>query len=298
MTAGLLPVSMFCPQGEGMTATGTSRAPVVGWIGLGDQGLPMAVALVDAGFPLHVWARRPASLDGLSNVPHVSHDNVEDLAAACDIVALCVGTDDDVLQLAGQLLKGLRPGSVVVNHGTGLPSAAVRLTELCAVSGVEVLDAPVSGGRPGAEERRLTTMVGGSPEVAERCEKVFAAYSRHVVHLGAAGSGQTAKLFNNTLMMMNQAAIADIADLANRLGLDLTQLFGVLKLGSASSAALTLLNTMVRPDNVEHLSGVEALDMELFEQAMREADVDAAEATARGLSGAERLPDLIRRLNV
>ncbi|MCK7621606.1 NAD(P)-binding domain-containing protein [Streptomyces sp. RS10V-4] len=64
-----------------------------------------------------------------------------------------MGTDDDVLQLADQLLEDLRPGAIVVNQGTGLPGNAVRLTELCAKGGVEVLDAPVSGGRPAAQER-------------------------------------------------------------------------------------------------------------------------------------------------
>ncbi|WP_437064531.1 NAD(P)-binding domain-containing protein [Streptomyces sp. enrichment culture] len=88
-----------------------------------------------------------------------------------------MGTDDDVLQLADQLLEDLRPGAVVVNHGTGLPGNAVRLTELCAKGGVEVLDAPVSGGRPAAQERRLTVAVGGpqsavrspQPNAARRC---------------------------------------------------------------------------------------------------------------------------------
>ncbi|MEU8699552.1 NAD(P)-dependent oxidoreductase [Streptomyces sp. NPDC048680] len=280
-----------------MTATGTTTAPVVGWIGLGDQGLPMADAIAHVGFPLHAWARRPTSLDALSDVPHTRHDDLKDLAVACDIVGLCVGTDDDVLQPAEQLPAGLRQGSVVVNHGTGVPSAAVRLTEMCAAAGVEVLDAPVSGGRPAAEERRLTTMVGGPQQVAERCEPVFNAFSRHVVHLGDAGAGQTAKLFNNALLMMNQAAITDIVDLAAALKVDAVRLVEVLKLGSASSAALALLNAMVTPDNVEHLSGIEALDMELFDQATREADLDSAAVTARGLSGAHRLPELLRHLN-
>ncbi|MEU9455540.1 NAD(P)-dependent oxidoreductase [Streptomyces sp. NPDC048277] len=280
-----------------MTPTGTSGFPAVGWIGLGDQGLPMAKAVARTGRPLHAWARRPVSLDGLSGVPHVRHDGITDLAAVSDIVALCVGTDDDVLRLAGQLLRGLRPGSVVVNHGTGLPSTAVRLTGMCAAAGVEVLDAPVSGGRPAAEERRLTTMVGGPRPVAERCEPVFAAFSRHVLHLGDAGAGQLAKLFNNALLMMNQAAIEEIVGLAAQLGLDPVRLVEVLKLGSASSAALTLLNTMVTPDTVRHLSGVEALDMELFDQAMSEAGIDAAAVTARGLTGARGLPGLVGRLN-
>ncbi|MGW4517680.1 NAD(P)-dependent oxidoreductase [Streptomyces sp. NPDC004393] len=280
-----------------MAEARTQERPVVGFIGLGDQGLPMATAIAEAGFPLHVWARSPASLDGLGKVPHQRHDTLGDLAAACDIICLCVRTDDDVLELAGQLLDGLRPGTVVVNHGTGLPGNAVRLTELCAKGDVAVLDAPVSGGRPAVQERRLTTMVGGPQSEAERCTPVFQSFSRHVVHLGEAGAGQTAKLFNNALLMMNQAAIAEIVELAVELQLDLGRLVEVLKLGSAASAALSLLNTMVRPDNVAHLSGVEALDMELFAQAVREAGVDSTAVTERGLAGAHGLTQLLHRLN-
>ncbi|GLZ11727.1 6-phosphogluconate dehydrogenase [Actinomadura sp. NBRC 104425] len=272
--------------------------PPVGFIGLGDQGLPMATAIAEAGFPLHAWARRSASLDGLRGVPHARHDDIRGLAAACDIVALCVSTDEDVLQLVtGGLLEALRPGAVVVNHGTGLPSNAVRLTEICAPAGVEVLDAPVSGGRPAAEERRLTTLVGGPRTAVERCEPVFASFSRHVVHLGGAGAGQTAKLFNNALLAMNQAGIAEIVDLAAAQGMDPARLVGALKLGSASSAALTLLNTMVTLDNVEHLSRVEALDMELFDTAMREAGVDPGAVTQRGMAGARGLSRLLHSLN-
>ncbi|MET8956094.1 NAD(P)-dependent oxidoreductase [Streptomyces sp. NPDC004533] len=280
-----------------MAEARTQERPVVGFIGLGDQGLPMATAIAEAGFPLHVWARSPASLDGLGKVPHQRHDTLGELAAACDIICLCVRTDDDVLELAGQLLDGLRPGTVVVNHGTGLPGNAVRLTELCAKGDVAVLDAPVSGGRPAAQERWLTTMVGGPQSEAERCTPAFQSFSRHVVHLGEAGAGQTAKLFNNALLMMNQAAIAEIVELAVELQLDLGRLVEVLKLGSAASAALSLLNTMVRPDNVAHLSGVEALDMELFAQAVREAGVDSTAVTERGLAGAHGLTQLLHRLN-
>ncbi|MFJ4715673.1 NAD(P)-dependent oxidoreductase [Streptomyces sp. NPDC088785] len=271
--------------------------PVVGFIGLGDQGLPMARAIAGAGFPLRVWARRPASLEPLADVPHEAADSVEALAAACDVVALCVGTDEDVERLVGQMLPRLREGAVVVNHGTGVPATAARLAERCSARGVAVLDAPVSGGRPAAEEKRLICMVGGPHSAAERCRPVFEAFSAHVVHLGPSGAGQTAKLFNNALLMLNQRSIADIVTLAARMDVELGPLVEVLELGSASSAALSLLNTMVRPDNVEHLSQVEALDMELFDRAVRDAGTDPGEVTERGLSGARGLPALLSRLN-
>lgn len=97
--------------------------PTVGFMGLGDQGLPMATAIAEAHHPLHVRARRPGSLDVLSDTAHVRHDDTKDLAAACGIVALCVSADGDVLRLVGDtLLDALSPGSVAVNHGTGTPA--------------------------------------------------------------------------------------------------------------------------------------------------------------------------------
>ncbi|WP_247706371.1 NAD(P)-dependent oxidoreductase [Streptomyces liliiviolaceus] len=277
--------------------TAPKNTPVVGFIGLGDQGLPMASAVAEAGFALRVWARRPASLEPLAGIPHQAADSVEDLAASCDVVALCVGTDEDVERLIAQMLPHLRSGAIVVNHGTGVPAIATRLAEQCVARQVAVLDAPVSGGRTAAEKKRLTCMVGGPDAAFEQCRPVFEAFSAHVVHLGQTGAGQTAKLFNNALLMLNQRSIADIIALVDQLDLDLLSLLDVLKLASGASAALSLLNTMVRTDNVEHLSKVEALDMELFDQAMRDAGIRAEEVTERGLSGARSLPALLTRLN-
>ena len=89
--------------------------PAVGFVGLGDQGLPMATAVARAGYPLHAWARRSASLDALGDTEHVGHDTTGDLGAACDVVGLCVSSDENVMRI---VTGGLRPGAVVVNHGT------------------------------------------------------------------------------------------------------------------------------------------------------------------------------------
>jgi 3-hydroxyisobutyrate dehydrogenase-like beta-hydroxyacid dehydrogenase len=269
----------------------------VGFIGLGDQGLPMAIAIAEAGYELHVWARRPSSIYGLGQVAHVPHAELSELAAACQIVGVCVSTDEDVRQLVVDGLLGrLAAGSVVVNHGTGTPRNAIALSEACAPAGVEILDAPVSGGRPGAGERRLLTMVGGPRETAERCRPVFETFSRHVVHLGGAGAGQTAKLLNNALLMLNQQSVLEIVELAAGLGLEPVRLVEVLKLGSANSNALGHFGSLITPENVGHLAAVEALDMELFATAMRDAGVDAEAITARGLAGANGLASVMRRL--
>ncbi len=277
--------------------TKTSK-PAVGWIGLGDQGLPMARAIAQRGFPLHVWARRSSSLDALSDVEHVGHDDVTGLAAAVDIVGICVGTDEDVMGLlTAGLLAGLRPGSIVVNHGTGTPGNARKFTQACADVGVEVLDAPVSGGRPAALERRLITMVGGPQSAMDRCRPVLETFSRDVVHLGGAGAGQTAKLFNNALMITNQAAIADIFELAAKSDTDPVRLFQVLKQASAGSTVLGLFNTMITPDTVEHLAKVQGVDLDIFDDAMREDGLDGSAVTARARSGNDRLAGVVAILN-
>ena len=275
-----------------------SGKPAVGWIGLGDQGLPMATAVAEQGFPLHAWARRPASLDSLSGVDHARHDDLAGLAAACDIVGICVGTDDDVTGLVtGGLVEGLRPGSIVVNHGTGTPANARTLAEICRGAGVEVLDAPVSGGRPAAQERRLITMVGGSAPAVDRCRPVFRTFSRDVVHLGGPGAGQTAKLFNNALMIMNQAAIADIFELAPESDVDPVRPFEVLQEASAGSTVLGLFTTMITTETVDHLAEVQGLDLDIFDEAMRAYGLDPTAVTTRARSGNDRLGDVVRILS-
>ncbi|MEV6537365.1 NAD(P)-binding domain-containing protein [Streptomyces sp. NPDC051639] len=242
--------------------TRSSHLPVIGFIGLGGQGLAMARAIAGAGFTLRVWARRPATLDALQAVPYEASDTVEDLAATCEVIALCVRSDEVVSRLVQQMLPHLRPGTVVVNHGAGTPASAMRLTELCARRGVMVVDAPVSGGRSAAEERRLTTMVGGPQEAVRRSIPVFRSFSSRIVHLGAAGAGQAGNVFKDALnVLMDQVAAEDAsAPAAQRL--DMGQLVAALKLDSASSAALHLLGSVLSSEDGKQFSTVQALSAE------------------------------------
>lgn len=269
----------------------------VGFIGLGDQGLPMATAIAGAGFELHLWARRPGSLEPLAAVPHRVHATAEELSAVCDVVALCVSEDADVLDLVEhKLLPNLRPGAVVLNHGTGTPANARRLAELCGDRSVYCLDAPVSGGRPAAEKHELTTLVGGPTDVVEAVRELLAAFSAHVIHLGEVGSGQMAKLFNNAMLIVNQATIAELLDLAAQTGTDTARLVEALTKGSASSRALTLFGTMITPENVAHLSAVEDLDVDIFEAAMTDAGVAASAVVQRAHEGARSMADVLAHL--
>ncbi|WP_049573949.1 NAD(P)-dependent oxidoreductase [Streptomyces sp. SBT349] len=278
-----------------MSAT-TATPERIGFIGLGDQGGPMARAIAEAGHPLHAWARRPASLAILDGVPYTAHAGAADLAAACDILCLCLPEDEDVrsVVLDGGLLEHMKPGSVLVNHGTGLPAFAGELTRLCAAHDVHVLDAAVSGARAGALAKTLTTMVGGDETQAKRCEGIFQSFSTSVVYMGGAGSGQLAKLFNNALMMMNQRSIEEIIEVAQRVHLDLPRLLEVLGTGSATSAALTSLNAAITVDNAEHLTKLQLIDMQLFADAVAPHHAQADDVTARAVDGSHGLVALAR----
>ncbi|MEU4519986.1 NAD(P)-dependent oxidoreductase [Amycolatopsis sp. NPDC024027] len=268
--------------------------PTVGFIGLGDQGAPIAQAISDGGYPLHVWARRPGSLTALDGDAFTPHPSIAELAAASDVVGLCLREDADNLQVAveGGLLANMRPGTVVVNHGTGLPQAARELARLSEPYGVDVVDAPVSGGHAVALARQLTTIVGGEAPVVERLTPVFRTFSKEVVHVGPAGSGQYGKLFNNALMMMNHRNVVEVLRLAQALKLPIHPLLDVLRAGSASSFALQAIGPSITSGNVHHLQPLELTDMELFSGAVGSLGEAAHAVIERAVAGAKQLDEL------
>jgi 3-hydroxyisobutyrate dehydrogenase-like beta-hydroxyacid dehydrogenase len=274
--------------------------PAVGFVGLGDQGAPIAQAIADNGYPLHVWARNPESLNALAGYAYTAHDSVAALAAVTDMVLLCLPEDSDTIQVAteGGLLRHMRRGAVLVNHGTGLPEQARLLTRLAAPHGVAVVDAPVSGGHAVAVARRLTTIAGGDAEVVRRLTPVFETFSKAVIHVGPAGSGQYGKLFNNTLMMMNHKNVIDVLRLAAGLDLPVPALLEVLRSGSAGSFALSAIGPSVTSANVHHLQPLELIDMTLFGEAVSALGDTAQPVIDRAVAGARELDELTRLAGV
>jgi len=213
----------------------------VGFIGLGSQGGPMARAIVDGGHDTTLWARRPASLEPYADTTAKVAGSPAELGAVSDLVCLCVVGDADVEEVLGGdngVLAGLAEGGIVAIHSTVHPDTCRRLAETAAAKGVSVIDAPVSGGAPAVENKRLLMMVGGHPDVIERCRPVFETYANPVVHLGGLGSGQVTKLLNNLLFTANLANAKTALDLGEALGLNASSLGDVLTRGSGNSSAL------------------------------------------------------------
>jgi 3-hydroxyisobutyrate dehydrogenase len=180
----------------------------------------MAHRILDAGHPLAVYARRPAQARPVVERGATGVGSLAELAERSDVVGVCVGDDAQVEQVCAGMLEHLRPGAVLVVHSTVAPGTCTRLGRTAGAHGVEVLDAPVSGGRARAFDGALTVMVGGPPEVFARVRPVLDAVGSPVLHLGPLGSGALLKLVNNCLFTAQLGILDDAVGLLGALGMD------------------------------------------------------------------------------
>jgi 3-hydroxyisobutyrate dehydrogenase len=212
--------------------------PRIGFVGLGSQGGPMARAIVDAGFPTTLWARRPEPLAPYADTAALVAPTLGELGAASDVLCVCVVSDADV----GAVLRGddgalaaMPDGGIVVIHSTVHPDTCRRLQ--ADFPGLCVIDAPVSGGGHKAATRELLVMAGGDAEAFERCRPVLETFANPLLHLGPLGAGQEAKLLNNAVFTAQLGLAADVYALAAERGLDVAALTTVLNEGSGRSYA-------------------------------------------------------------
>ena len=213
----------------------------VGFIGLGSQGGPMARRIVESGFETTLWARRPQSLEPYADTAAKTASSPAELAAASDLVCLCVVGDDDVRDVLNGdngVLAGLASGGIIAIHSTIHPDTCREIAKTAGPQGVSVLDAPVSGGGGAAADGKLLVMVGGDADIVERCRPVFATYADPIVHLGPLGSGQVTKILNNLLFSANLGSAISTLELGESLGVPRDKLCEVLNGGSAVSKAL------------------------------------------------------------
>jgi 2-hydroxy-3-oxopropionate reductase len=215
----------------------------VGFIGLGAMGRPMALHLQAAGHELHVWARRPASADGL---PATVHPTPAALGAACEVVFTVITSSADVEGVAlgdKGLIHGMAPGSVLVDCSTIAPDVARRIAGQLAEKGIHMLDAPVSGGEQGARDATLAIMAGGDAAVLERVRPLLEKLGQRIVHIGPNGAGQVAKACNQMIMVAAIEAVAEALRLAAAAGVDPAKVKQALAGGSAGSRVLEIMGS-------------------------------------------------------
>ncbi len=222
---------------SGSAARDARSTPVVGVVGLGVMGRPIAANLRRAGVATVHLASSAASADLIErgSTPVTS---IAELATASTVVITTLPDDDVVRDVVGQLLGPLAPGAVVVDMSTIAPTTARDLHERAAGHGVSFVDAPVSGGERGAVEGTLSIMAGGDRAAFDRVSDTLELLGRRVTYLGPSGAGQVAKSANQVIVGLTIQAVAEAFALADRAGVDPAALREALLGGFADSRIL------------------------------------------------------------
>lgn len=201
----------------------------LGYVGLGNIGGPMAQRLAGAGV-ITVFDVAPDAVAALVEAGARAADSLPDLARSSDLVSICVRDDAQVRDVVEQLLPNLAAGSLIAVHSTIAPETAAEEAARCAEHGVTLLDAPISGGAPGAQQGRLAIMIGGSREAYERAKPALAPAGDMIVHAGEnPGDGTRMKLARNLLHFVSFAATAEASRLAEAAGIDIAKLGKVVR---------------------------------------------------------------------
>jgi 3-hydroxyisobutyrate dehydrogenase-like beta-hydroxyacid dehydrogenase len=210
----------------------------VGFIGLGNIGKPMAINVATAGFDLMVYDVRQEPLQELAALGAKVARSAQDVGAHGDVIEVVVVDDAQVEAVTvgeGGVLNGTKPGSVIAIHSTVHPKTVRRIAELARARGVGVIDAQVSGGERGAQQKTLCYMVGGDKALLDKCRPVFATSGAHIFHLGDLGSGAIAKLAHNLIVYVNMLAASEGMRLGEKAGLDVTTLQDVVHVSAGQS---------------------------------------------------------------
>ncbi len=209
-----------------------------GFIGLGIMGAPMATNILKAGFELTVWNRSPSRTEPLVSLGARAAGSPAEVAAASDVTVSCVSDSPDVEDVAlgpGGVIEGANPGSIYVDCSTISPAVARRVARQLAAKGVDMIDAPVSGGDVGAIAGTLAIMAGGEQAAFDRCLPVLQAMGKTILLCGPSGSGQVVKLCNQVAVAGNLMAMAEAVTLSRRSGVDPAKMLEVVGAGAGSS---------------------------------------------------------------
>lgn len=233
-----------------------------GFVGLGNMGEGMAFNLLRAGFPLTVRDVRPEPLERLGAAgAQVVHSNFE-LGRSCDIVCLAVFDADQVRQVClasgadAGLLAGLSAGAVICIHSTVPVSLSRELAELAGSRGIQVLDAPMTGGgEVAAREGKLTFFVGGEGTAFERCKPVFAAMTHKLFHVGPLGCGAAAKIMSNFLAISNTITVREALRLARDFGIAEERLLDIVNQGGVGSSWVSNNWQRIREQEAHYTTG-------------------------------------------
>ncbi|MCT1447199.1 2-hydroxy-3-oxopropionate reductase [Brevibacterium casei] len=210
----------------------------IAFIGLGIMGLPMAKNLVDAGFTVRGFNRTPAKAEDLAAAGGQAASTIAEAVDGADVIATMVPDSPDVEAVLDGILAAAKPGAMWIDFSTIRPDVAKELAAQAKEAGLKPLDAPVSGGEPGAVDGVLSIMVGGDEADFAAASEVFEAVGKTIVHVGPSGAGQTVKAANQLIVAGNIGLLAEAVVFLEAYGVDTASALEVLGGGLAGSKVL------------------------------------------------------------
>ncbi len=230
----------------------TEQIKKIGFIGLGIMGKPMALNLIKAGHKLAVFDIKPEPVEELLKNGAEGCISAKNVAEISDLVITMLPDSpevQDVVLGSDGILEGARPGTILVDMSSIAPAVSVEISKKAREKGVEMIDAPVSGGEPKAIEGTLSIMAGGRQEVFHKVEEILKVMGSSVVRVGGIGSGNMTKLANQIIVALNIAAMSEAMVLAEKAGVDTECVFNAIKGGLAGSTVLNAKMPMVLDGN-------------------------------------------------
>jgi 3-hydroxyisobutyrate dehydrogenase len=213
------------------------------FIGTGIMGVRQAANVLAGGFPLAAYSRSPEKADSLVAKGARRASTIADASKGADAVITMVSAPADVEEVyfgKGGVLESAKPGALLIDMTTSSPKLAERISAAANAKGLRAIDAPVTGGEQGAAEGTLTIMVGGDKTDFEAAQPLLAKMGKTIVHFGAAGQGQRAKLVNQVIVAQNVLAAIEGLFFSRKAGLDGEAMLATLQTGTADSKALRI----------------------------------------------------------
>ena len=224
----------------------------IGFVGLGIMGKPMAKNLLKAGYELTVFDINQDAVNEVVAAGGVAAKTAKDVAAQSEAVITMLPNSPHVkTAVLGEngVLEGAKPGLILIDMSSIAPLAAQEVAAAVAKKGVEMLDAPVSGGEPKAIDGSLSIMVGGKQDIFDRCVELLSKMGKSVVRCGDIGAGNTTKLANQIIVALNIAALSEALVLATKAGVDPELVFNAIRGGLAGSTVMEAKAPMILAGN-------------------------------------------------
>lgn len=213
----------------------------IGFIGLGIMGRPMVYNLIKAGHSLRVYDINRKAVEAVEQYGAIASKSVSELAEKSEVFFTMLPNSSHVEEVVlgeNGIISHAKENTLLIDTSSISPVVSKRIADTLRKKGIDMVDAPVSGGEDGAISRTLSIMVGGEDKAFKKAFPVLQAVGRDIIHVGSNGAGTTVKLANQIMVNVNMAAMAEAVTFAEMADIDITKMYEAVRGGAAGSAVL------------------------------------------------------------